>query len=138
MKNSGFKPRTAPMSRTGILSASSFARKAPAVRSKLKAKKIPPTAEEIRWMAAVSELGCVVCLKFHQMRTPAAVHHIVEGSRRLGHFYTIGLCDPGHHQNTPTSQKISRHPTKARFEKNYGSEYELLEYVQTLLDWKPV
>jgi hypothetical protein len=111
---------------------------APAPRAKLKPKKIPPTTEESRWMDAVQELGCVVCLKFHQVRTPAAVHHIVEGSRRLGHFYTIPLCDPGHHQNSPTPQKISRHPNKARFEKKYGSEYELLEYVQTILNWKPI
>jgi len=107
-------------------------------RKTLKPKRIAPTAEESRWMAAIAELGCCVCLKFHQVRTPAAVHHIVEGQLRLGHFWTIPLCDPGHHQNTPTRQKISRHPTKARFEKEYGSEYELLEYVQTLLNWKPV
>ena len=89
-------------------------------------------------MDAVAVLGCVVCLKHHHLHTPAAVHHIVEGSRRLGHFYTIGLCDPGHHQNSPTPQKLSRHPHKARFEKKYGTEYELLAYVQNLLNWKPI
>lgn len=139
MKRTAMKPSTKPMSRgQGFKPKTASASKAPAPRAKLKAKKIPPTAEESRWMAAIAELGCCVCMKFHQVHTPPAVHHIVEGGRRLGHFYTIPLCDPGHHQNSATWEKISRHPYKARFEKKYGTEYELLEYVQDLLDWKPV
>jgi hypothetical protein len=39
---------------------------------------------------------------------------------------TICLCDPGHHQNSPTAKKISRHPNKARFEEAYGTEEQLL------------
>lgn len=123
-----------PMKRTGFAKA---AFKAPGKRKPMKSGKIPPTAAEIRWMAAVADLGCVVCLKFHQVRTPCAVHHIVEGQRRLGHMFTIGLCDPGHHQNTPTPLKISRHPNKARFEKEYGTEYELLEYTKQLIGENP-
>lgn len=135
LRKSPLKPSTKPLARAPFRSRP---KEPGAVRKTLKARKVPPTAEELRWMDAIAGLGCAVCLKFHRVNTPAAVHHIVEGSRRLGHFYTIPLCDPGHHQNTPTSQKISRHPTKARFEKTYGSEYELLEYVQNLLNWKPV
>lgn len=119
-----------PMGQVGLVAAP---RKVPTARKPMKSKKITPTAAESRWMAAVAELGCIVCLKFHQVKTPCAVHHIVEGSRRVGHMFTIGLCDPGHHQNTQTSQKISRHPDKKRFEKSYGSEYELLEYTQKIL-----
>ncbi len=141
MKRTPMKPRQQPLQRTAVLrtaSASSTKKAAPAPRARLKPKKVAPTAEESRWMAAIADLGCCVCMKFHQVHTPAAVHHIVEGSRRLGHFYTIPLCDPGHHQNSNLVEKISRHPYKARFEKKYGTEYELLEYVQDLLDWKPV
>lgn len=137
MKRSPMPPRTAPMKRMPLVTKPAASGK-PAPRAKMKPKKIPPTAEESRWMDAVAALGCIVCLKHHQAQTPAAVHHIVEGSRRLGHFYTIPLCDPGHHQNSPTSQKLSRHPHKTRFEKKYGTEYELLEYVQTLLNWNPI
>lgn len=123
--------RKTPMKRTPFKAKAAF--KAPAKRSRMKQGKVPPTAAESRWMAAIAELGCVVCIKFHHVRTPAAVHHIVEGGRRLGHMFTIPLCDPGHHQNTPTPLKISRHPTKARFEEAYGTEYDLLEYTQELL-----
>jgi hypothetical protein len=127
--------RKKPLQRTAFKAKAAF--KAPAKRKPMKAGKIPPTAAETRWMAAVADLGCVVCLKFHQVRTPCAVHHIVEGQRRLGHLFTIGLCDPGHHQNTPTPLKISRHPNKARFEKEYGTEYELLEYAKQLIGENP-
>jgi hypothetical protein len=89
-------------------------------------KKVPPTVEESEWMDFVAGYGCVVCWLFHNVKTPCAVHHIIEGGRRRGHFWTIGLCDPGHHQNAPTEiDKISRHPWKKRFEAKYGTEYEL-------------
>lgn len=138
MNRSPMKPGTKRLTRKPFVSKPAASGKpAPrAKRSTLKPKKIPPTAAESRWMGAVAELGCIVCLKFHQVKTPCAVHHIVEGSRRVGHMFTIGLCDPGHHQNTPTSQKISRHPNKKRFEKSYGSEYELLEYTQEIINQK--
>jgi hypothetical protein len=89
-----------------------------------------PTVAEKAWMAFITEFGCVVCWLHHGVKTPCAVHHIVEGSRRLGHLFTLGLCDPGHHQNGDQQLKISRHPYKARFESEYGTEYELLAYLQ--------
>ena len=94
-----------------------------------------PTKAEAEWMHHVSELGCIVCLN-QGHKTPCAVHHILRGGIRMGHMYTIGLCDPGHHQNAglqPGSGKISRHPNKARFEAEYGTELELLEQTRELL-----
>lgn len=139
MKRTGFQARTKPMARTsaiGVLGAASVQRKAPARKAKMKAKKIRPTAAESTWMDAVAELGCIVCRKQHRGYVPCAVHHIVEGGRRLGHMFTIGLCDPGHHQNTPDPEQISRHPNKARFTAAYGSEYDLLEQTKMILNWK--
>jgi hypothetical protein len=95
--------------------------------------KVPPNAQEQAWMDAVSEFGCIVCWLQHQVKTPCAVHHPIVGGRRVGHLATIGLCDPGHHQNSPTRDKISRHPNKARFEAAYGTEAELLEALKILL-----
>lgn len=100
-----------------------------------KSGKVKPNTEESEWMAKVAEFGCIVCHLFHRAKTPCAVHHIVEGGRRVGHLWTFGLCDPGHHQNAPVdSGKISRHPDKARFEAAYGTEYELLEKTKELLE----
>lgn len=93
-------------------------------------KKVPPNAEERAWMAFVAGFGCVVCWLHHAVKTPCAVHHIIEGGRRVGHLFTIGLCDPGHHQGAPVgTEKVSRHPWKARFETEYGTEYELHAYL---------
>ena len=90
-----------------------------------------PTAAERAWMEFVAEFGCVVCRRQGRGFVPCAVHHIVVGNRRKGHFFTIGLCQPGHHMDAPAfSGQISRHPNKARFETAYGTEDELLEYTQ--------
>lgn len=99
----------------------------------MKSKKIPPTAAEREWMAAVAQIGCIVCHLQNRGYVPCAVHHIVEGQRRLGHMFTIGLCDPGHHQNSPDPEQISRHPYRARFTAAYGSEYDLLKITQDIV-----
>ena len=39
-----------------------------------------------------------------------------------------------HHRGGRGEEPISRHPWKRRFEKEYGTEKELLELVQGLLD----
>jgi hypothetical protein len=133
--NSTLKPSTKPLKRSGFkvrYSASNALTIPVKPRKPMKSRKKAPTAQEREWMAFVAGFGCVVCWLQHQIKTPCAVHHIIEGSRRLGHLFTIGLCDPGHHQNTPDrSLKISRHPDKARFELEYGTEYELHAYLLT-------
>lgn len=88
--------------------------------------KRTPTAIEAKWMAAIVDYGCVACRMDGQAPRPTAVHHILRGGRRIGHLFTLGLCDPGHHQNGAALGLISRHPYKARFEEKYGSELELL------------
>jgi hypothetical protein len=85
--------------------------------------KRKPTATEARWMAAIVDYGCVACRMdgllvrgadgVYEAQRPA-VHHILRGGRRIGHLFTLPLCDPGHHQNG------------ARFEARYGAEFELL------------
>jgi hypothetical protein len=95
--------------------------------------KVAPTAAEQAWMDKAREFGCIVCYLQHGARTPAAIHHILSGGRRMGHMFTLPLCDPGHHQNSPTPAKISRHPYKTRFEAAYGSELALLDTLKNLL-----
>ena len=92
------------------------------------------TVAEKQWMDAITQIGCIVCAVFeHAPNTPGAVHHLKSGGRRISHLDTICLCDPGHHQNSPTRAKISRHPNKAAFEKAYATEEELLEITRTLV-----
>lgn len=92
------------------------------------------TKEEQQRMQALQSIGCIVCLREGYGYTPPAVHHLIDGKRRLGHMQTIPLCDPGHHQNAPErSGEISRHPNKRAFEARYGSEVMLLEHVNLLI-----
>lgn len=95
--------------------------------------KVAPNAAEQAWMDKARAFGCVVCFLQSGLRTPAVIHHILAGGRRMGHLYTLPLCDPGHHQNSATPQKISRHPHKARFDAAYGTELELLATLKILL-----
>jgi hypothetical protein len=92
------------------------------------------TIAEDNWMTAITELGCVCCWLQGHPRTPAAVHHILTNGKRTSHLNTIPLCDPGHHQNSRTPEKISRHPNKARFEAAYGTEAYLLEATDQLVE----
>jgi hypothetical protein len=139
---SGFKPRTQPMSRgTSTLTTSKPMQrstapiKAVGARAKRTGQgKVAPTAAERAWMDSIASFGCIVCWLHHGIKTPAAVHHILSGGRRMGHLYTIPLCDPGHHQGgSDTGPFISRHPWKARFESAYGTEMDLLAAVRILI-----
>lgn len=101
---------------------------------KAKPGKRTPTVLEQRWMDAIVAYGCIACHVggFGYSESPA-VHHILRGGRRLGHLFTLPLCDPGHHQGGELNFKISRHPWKARFEAKYGTELELLAKLKTEL-----
>jgi hypothetical protein len=91
---------------------------------------------ERAWMDAITQIGCIVCLLFERVPgAPGCPHHLLtDGGRRRGHLDTICLCDPGHHQNSPTPAKVSRHPNKARFEKAYGTEESLLERSRRIVE----
>lgn len=88
--------------------------------------KRAPTVAEREWMDAIVAYGCVACRIDGNGFRPAAVHHILRAGVRMGHLFTLPLCDPGHHQNGGQHYP-SRHPWKARFEAKYGTEAELLE-----------
>lgn len=98
--------------------------------------KTAPTVAEIKWMDAITALGCIACILDGHPGTPGAVHHLLRGGRRMGHMHTICLCDPGHHQNGQERGMVSRHPYKARFEARYGSEDMLLGRTQKLVAFK--
>lgn len=95
--------------------------------------KRAPTVAEAAWMDAITALGCIACLIDGHPGTPGAVHHILRGGQRIGHMHTICLCDPGHHQHGQQFGKVSRHPWKARFEAQYGTEDALLDLTQQLV-----
>lgn len=92
--------------------------------------KRAPTVEEAAWMASIVSLGCIACLLDGVPPRATAVHHILRGGRRIGHLFTLPLCQPGHHMDGGYIGLVSRHPFKARFEALYGKELDLLELVR--------
>jgi hypothetical protein len=100
---------------------------------KAKPGKRKPTVAEQAWMEAIVAYGCIACRSDGLAPRPTAVHHIVRGGQRMGHLFTLPLCDPGHHQGGQPLGLISRHPWKARFEAQYGTEMELLERLRAEL-----
>jgi len=78
------------------------------------------TNAEKRHLDRVSALGCIVC------GAPASIHHprfVCGMSQRSKHWLAIPLC-PWHHQHGPHGVAI--HNGQADFEKNFGSEQDLL------------
>lgn len=86
-----------------------------------------PTKVEAEWMQSIAELGCIACRK-DGYSSPASVHHIISGGRRMGHLFTLPLCFL-HHQGDGR-QVPSVHFTKRTFVARYGSELELLAGLQ--------
>lgn len=94
---------------------------------KAKPGKVAPTVEERAWLDWIVAYGCVACRIDGFGVVPPAVHHLLRGGRRIGHLFSLPLCDPGHHQNGQQRGMVSRHPWRARFEQRYGSEQFLLD-----------
>lgn len=98
-----------------------------------------PTVAERRRFDALHELGCIACRLDGFRHIPAEIHHLVEGSRRLGHRHTLPLC-PTHHRGVFESvfDKL-KGPSLARskrdFVAEYGTERELLARVDKLIGW---
>jgi hypothetical protein len=105
-----------------------------------------PTQSEDQRFAEFHDIGCVV--SFVYLRTPEFefdVHHIVRGKKRLGHLYTIPLSLWFHRGDPPNHLTIEQAsarlgPSLARnkkaFVERFGTEFELLEMVNALIDRK--
>lgn len=92
-----------------------------------------PTRVEAKWMDDICRIGCIACRVMGRKDVPGMVHHMLSGSVRRGHTYTLCLCFDHHHSGCYDDQIVSRHPWKTRFEKLYGSEIELLCLSQKLV-----
>lgn len=115
-----------PATRTGVVRRVSDEVRAVPKGIQAKPGKRAPTVVEQKWMDAIVRYGCIACVMDGQQPRPTAVHHILRGGRRIGHLFSLPLCDPGHHQNGAALGLVSRHPFKARFELKYGAELDLL------------
>ena len=89
---------------------------------------------ESMYLKDVSSLGCVICRNLGFGASFAEIHHVRTGqgmAQRASNFETIPLCPP-HHRGTLHPMVPSIHLDKRRFEREFGTELELL--AQTIRD----
>lgn len=100
-----------------------------------------PTTYEAERIEAMMKLGCVCCAALGIPYADVECHHLLDGGRRMSHWYTVPLC-AGHHQGKFTDLQRELIPrrklvaissgTKA-FNKVYGTQRQLWEKVQRKL-----
>lgn len=56
----------------------------------------PANKKESDHMGRVSMTDCVICREWHDVRTPAEIHHIADGSNPRSHYLTVALCYDHH------------------------------------------
>lgn len=147
MKRSGFKNRGAGLKRYTAIRA-----RKPGLRRCAHSTK-PPTATELARFTAMRAIGCLAC-RMNRLRGIATatftlrdleIHHLLSGGVRIGHHATICLCH-FHHQGKRLpfveygykaqaevyGPSLEREP--ARFRAMYGSQDDLLQQQNALLD----
>ena len=102
-----------------------------------------PTKAQQKRFDRIQAIGCVACTIDGIYQNPCEIHHLVSGMKRLGHDYTCGLCAMHHRGVVPTGYTYEQvrnasGPSMAiepeAFRKHYGTQEELLEFQNALLD----
>jgi len=95
------------------------------------------TSAEFERMDRIRMLGCMCCaLKGNTTAEKVEIHHIVRGSKRLGHWYTIPLCGAHHRGNRATRATLGPavHDGMKAFRAAYGyDDLELWQRLQVML-----
>jgi len=92
------------------------------------------TKSEKSWYDRVAALGCIACRKDGITNPWVSIHHTDGRTKPGANMRVLPLCGP-HHQ-TGGKEAPAIHPWKARFEKKYGTQADLLADVQLLLSKK--
>ena len=97
-------------------------------------------AEKDRIKRLFLEVGCICCLlRFGLKNSHIEVHHIVQGNKQLGHWYTLPLCH-SHHQQKDKGAWTSIANGRKAFNAVHGTELDLWIKVQHMpwLDDEPL
>ena len=85
------------------------------------------------WFKAISDLGCIVCLNEHGIKSDPDIHHLLKNGKKIDDLHTIPLCPTHHRFGVNNDQAVSRHPWRVEFERRYGTEIELLANTKNLI-----
>lgn len=133
MARTAFKQK-APAPGAGLLRVAAVERKARKAMKSRGMKGRTPTADEKRFMDAITTLGCIACAKDGIANSHISIHHIAGRTAPGAHFLVLPLCE-FHHQQDDTDPlgRISVHGNKVRFEARYGTQMELLAEAKSKL-----
>jgi len=87
-------------------------------------KGTTPTKADKQLWTRLADLGCIACRKDGVFQPLVSIHHIEGRTKPGAHRMVLPLC-AGHHQDQGDG-RIAVHPWKARFEKRYGRQIDLL------------
>ncbi|MES2320153.1 MAG: Ref family recombination enhancement nuclease [Pseudomonadota bacterium] len=108
----------------------------PDVRGKsLNARQLAVTpAEKLVW-SKLAALGCIACMKDGRFNDYVSIHHVDGRTKQGCHLLVLPLCAQ-HHQRDDTDplRRIAVHPWKARFEKRYGQQLDLVAECMAILE----
>lgn len=97
-----------------------------------------PTKAEKEFHDRLCGLGCIACFLDGRHNPTVSVHHIDGRTKPGAHMKVLPLC-AGHHQDgTGIPGLVAVHPYKARFEKLYGRQEEILSLCHELLEREQV
>lgn len=84
----------------------------------------PTKAQKAMW-TKLAETGCIACRQDGIYNPHVSIHHLDGRTKPTAHDEVIAICGP-HHQQDDSTGVWAVHPNKARFEAEYGSQYELM------------
>lgn len=125
----------ARMERLEAREVSKLKRTTPARKATMKTKQRAVTAEEKAFWDRLAALGCIACMKDGVYQPIVSIHHVDGRTKPDCHKHVLPLC-AGHHQDGTGENKslVAVHPWKARFEKMYGTQQELMAMCAELLE----
>lgn len=126
LKQSAFRPKQVGKVRIKTLP------KAKSLKSKQRA--VSPD-EKLTWNRLASEIGCVACMKDGHFNPHVSIHHVDGRTKPDCHKLVLPLCAPHHqHDDADPAGRVGVHPYKARFERLYGTQEELMALCAELLE----
>lgn len=136
--------RGAPMKRSPLAPAKAWsltngARPGRSSKS-MKSRQRPVSADEARlWDRLAREIGCIASRVADSATNDYVSIHHIDGRTKPGcHLLVLPLCAGCHQQGTGNDKSlVAVHPNKARFEKLYGTQLELLAITHTYLGIAP-
>lgn len=94
------------------------------------------TKADIEFQDRIASIGCIVCRKQGIENDMVSIHHIDGRTKQGAHRKVLPLCHE-HHQwadNQKPKRWFTLHGNKAEFEREYGSQYDLLDQCLKIIE----